>query len=261
MVVTTTGVAQTHSRPVLEAEARKAGALQARAAELSGAAGHYRAQAARVAIKIEKAAAAAALLTPSGQPGAGRRRLRAAVRKVQVARWLRPQPAGAAATGHRRRRAVCGGRGRAATVGAPGAAGGAWSRDSFFGSIAPPFTGWLLVAANHDWLDVIDHAGRGPSAAEAAELSTVLESVPLFNELGQQQRDRLATRFVAAEARPSEHIFRQGDAGDCFYVLRAGEAAVYIELDGERFLAKRLVAGQGFGEMALLHDEPRRCSV
>lgn len=58
-----------------------------------------------------------------------------------------------------------------------------------------------------------------------------------------------------------EIIFRQGDLGDCMYVIQDGKVEVILNQNGsESTLAVR---GQGefFGEMALFEDEVRMASV
>ncbi len=54
-----------------------------------------------------------------------------------------------------------------------------------------------------------------------------------------------------------EVIFRQGDEGDCMYVLLDGEVDIYAQ--GKHINTLR--AGEIFGEMALIDDQPRSGSA
>ena len=69
--------------------------------------------------------------------------------------------------------------------------------------------------------------------------------------------ERLARGAALIETPASTTVFAQGDAGDRFYAIESGEAAV--EIDAEE--TTRLGAGDFFGEIALLRDVPRTATV
>jgi flavin-dependent dehydrogenase len=52
--------------------------------------------------------------------------------------------------------------------------------------------------------------------------------------------------------KPGEVIVRQGDTGDCMYVVQSGKVEVIKEKDGKEVRLAELVEGDFFGEMALL---------
>lgn len=61
---------------------------------------------------------------------------------------------------------------------------------------------------------------------------------------------------------PGEVIFRQGDAGDCMYVIQSGQVEVLKEEKGGRTeLVRVMGSGDIFGEMALLEPEARSATV
>jgi CRP-like cAMP-binding protein len=62
---------------------------------------------------------------------------------------------------------------------------------------------------------------------------------------------------VTVRVGAGETVFRQGDPGDRYYVVRDGEAEVTV--DG-RPVAK-IGRGAGFGEIALLYGRPRSATV
>ncbi|MDO8672069.1 MAG: cyclic nucleotide-binding domain-containing protein [Dehalococcoidia bacterium] len=58
-----------------------------------------------------------------------------------------------------------------------------------------------------------------------------------------------------------EPIFRQGDTGDCMYVIQEGQADVICEEDGQEVRVKVLGKGEMFGEMAVVDHEVRSATV
>lgn len=67
-------------------------------------------------------------------------------------------------------------------------------------------------------------------------------------------RARAHPRTFAA----GETLFQQGDAGDFFYIIVAGQISVSVTGDdGEESLIEVLKPGRFFGEMALIDDSPR----
>ncbi|MGB0719852.1 MAG: cyclic nucleotide-binding domain-containing protein [Bdellovibrionales bacterium] len=56
-------------------------------------------------------------------------------------------------------------------------------------------------------------------------------------------------------------VMREGDKGNCAYLVQSGKVSVFSEADGKRVELARLGLGQIFGEMALIFDEPRTASV
>jgi CRP/FNR family transcriptional regulator, cyclic AMP receptor protein len=58
-----------------------------------------------------------------------------------------------------------------------------------------------------------------------------------------------------------EQIVRQGDTGDCMYVVLQGEVEVLLEEAGGEQVLSTLKAGDIFGEMALFSREPRSATV
>lgn len=56
-------------------------------------------------------------------------------------------------------------------------------------------------------------------------------------------------------------IMKQGEKGNCAYLIQSGAASVYTEHDGKRVELAQLELGQIVGEMALVFDEPRTASV
>ncbi len=58
-----------------------------------------------------------------------------------------------------------------------------------------------------------------------------------------------------------EIIVRQGDVGDCMYVVQSGQAEVIKEKEGKELQLNVLGEGGIFGEMALIDKEVRSATV
>lgn len=61
--------------------------------------------------------------------------------------------------------------------------------------------------------------------------------------------------------RDGEVVVRQGDEGDCMYVVQAGEVEVVHAVEGRERRLAVLSAGDFFGEMAVFEREVRSATV
>ena len=84
-----------------------------------------------------------------------------------------------------------------------------------------------------------------------------LKRAAVFAEVPDEVLAELAACLVEAEYDAGQTIFRQGDLGDCLYIIADGGVRIHSE---ERTLDD-LVAGAVFGEMAALDAEPRSASA
>jgi len=85
----------------------------------------------------------------------------------------------------------------------------------------------------------------------------LVEQVPAFARLPLISMERVARALVPVVAAPGEAIVREGDTGDRFFLIDAGEVEVSIAGAYVRILR----AGATFGELALLHDIPRTATA
>ena len=90
-----------------------------------------------------------------------------------------------------------------------------------------------------------------------AEHLELLRSLPLFRPLPPATIEHLATSLVPVHIPAGQDVFRQGESGDRFYIVKNGE--VVVSVDGEP--VNRLGSGGYFGEIALLKDVPRTATV
>jgi MFS family permease len=85
----------------------------------------------------------------------------------------------------------------------------------------------------------------------------LLRSLPLFAELPAPAVEGLAASLTPAEVPAGAFLIRQGEQGDAYYAIAAGQFDV---LQDGRFV-RRCGRGQGVGEIALLRAVPRTASV
>jgi CRP-like cAMP-binding protein len=90
--------------------------------------------------------------------------------------------------------------------------------------------------------------------------------VAALKSLGPHHRALLVDALTGAEFKAGQAVFRKGEPGDAFYIVREGTAVVRDGGTAGKELA-RLGPGQYFGERALLGAEvrrapdPARCSL
>jgi NADH dehydrogenase FAD-containing subunit/uncharacterized membrane protein YphA (DoxX/SURF4 family) len=68
-------------------------------------------------------------------------------------------------------------------------------------------------------------------------------------------------KLGAAHYEAGDEIIRQGEKGECAYLLMAGEAEVVRQVGGKSEQVAKLKSGECFGEIALLSDVPRTATV
>lgn len=56
-------------------------------------------------------------------------------------------------------------------------------------------------------------------------------------------------------------IVRQGDTGNCMFVIQEGEVEAVAEADGKELRLRTLGPNEFFGEMALFEKETRTCTI
>lgn len=128
----------------------------------------------------------------------------------------------------------------------------------------------LIVTHDNRILDVADrivnmvdgHIRSNVLVRESIALCEFLSRCPAFSGLTPAQLASVAERMSRRRYAAQQVIFRQGDEGDRFYLIRRG--AVDVLANEGTPQARLLVtqkAGEFFGEMALIRGEPRSATV
>lgn len=86
--------------------------------------------------------------------------------------------------------------------------------------------------------------------------------VPFFHGLDEDKLEELKPKLEVVEYENGEVLFREGEPGDCLYIIIKGNVKVFAKKKkgGTQELA-RLGKNESFGEMALLSYAPRSASI
>jgi hypothetical protein len=85
----------------------------------------------------------------------------------------------------------------------------------------------------------------------------LLRSLPLFAELPAPTIEGLAAALTPIHLAPGAVLIQQGDQGDAYYAIAAGE----LDVRHDGHLLRQCGRGEGVGEIALLRDIPRTATV
>lgn len=90
-------------------------------------------------------------------------------------------------------------------------------------------------------------------------IRSALRAAKLLKGLSDEQMHRLAEVVQVMEYKAGDVVFRKGDEGSFFFIVKSG--TVHITELGEGVPVVQLTAGFTFGERALLKSEPRAGTV
>lgn len=139
--------------------------------------------------------------------------------------------------------------------------------DLLQGLAAEQRTSTLLVTHDARILDVADRIvnmvdGRLVSdvrVGESIEICEFLAKVPAFASHNPGALAEIAEQMSRRTARRGEVIFRAGEVGKDFFIIRSGAVRILDAADGSELAV--LESGQFFGEVALMTEQPRNATA
>lgn len=89
----------------------------------------------------------------------------------------------------------------------------------------------------------------------------ILRGIELFSPLTDDELHSLASRLKPIPYVAGSILARQGDVGDCLFIVASGRAAVWLETRGSRHLLADVGPGEVIGEISLMTGEARQATV
>ena len=91
--------------------------------------------------------------------------------------------------------------------------------------------------------------------------TSLLQSVPLFEKLHEDERALLANQLDEVMFQAGQLIFKRGDPGGSIFIVASGEVEIFVEDNtGQRIVFETAKTGDFFGELSLLDGDPRSAS-
>lgn len=95
-------------------------------------------------------------------------------------------------------------------------------------------------------------------------LQRILNGVTFFKELIQQDESQFEVLMSTAQivtAEPNETILQKGEHSHSLYFLLRGQLSVYVKEEQNERILNEINAGEVFGVMSMLLDQPRSASI
>lgn len=101
----------------------------------------------------------------------------------------------------------------------------------------------------------------GAAARKRKAYETLLENVPMLQELQEYERMNLVDALEPCTFSDGDCIIRQNDEADCMYFIVKGEVRVVVSDGKQEKVLPNLTKDAYFGELALVMKQPRSASI
>ena len=91
----------------------------------------------------------------------------------------------------------------------------------------------------------------------SAPFNDVLNQIPLFQGIPQDQMIDILRMLRPASFKPGELIFREGEEGRAAFVVQSGVVEIFINSPKGAIVVAHFKEGEIFGELALIDGSPR----
>ena len=111
--------------------------------------------------------------------------------------------------------------------------------------------------------DTFNHIVKDAAARKREKFETFLSSVKIFQSMDPYERSQIADALKSEHFKKGDHIIRQGDIGDKFFIICEGEASALKKIEDSKTeeLVYQYKKGDYFGERALLTNDSRAASI
>jgi len=111
--------------------------------------------------------------------------------------------------------------------------------------------------------NTFNHIVKDSASKKREKYEEFLKNVKLLSTIDPYERSKIADAFKPESYNPGEYVISEGEAGNTFYFIEKGEAVATktIEKGKPPKEVMQYKAGDYFGELALLKNEPRAANV
>ena len=112
-------------------------------------------------------------------------------------------------------------------------------------------------------IGILEKQPQDRTREEVLVLEELMLRIKFLEQLARPSRLEICRVASYKQLETGNVLFRQGDAGDAFYIVLSGSVSVSVRdpNTGVEMVVASCMTGQCFGELALLYDQPRAATV